>query len=149
MCVCVCVCVCVCARACVCTCPLCFEKQTLMHVLNSCTVALQQRCYNHAAMLQVIADFVRAHVPHGYSIVADLPSEEYIKPHFMVSDLRPDVIMWSAGSKVAYLLGLTVCFDTNVSVATERKTTKYLELVAATTSTSAYKCCLCTIQVGS
>ena len=42
-----------------------------------------------------------------------------------------------------------VCFDTNFSAAAERKTSKYFELVEAIGSTTAYRCYLYTLQVGS
>ena len=91
-------------------CPLCSENQLLIHVLNSCSVALQQRRFDqrHDAVLKIIADFIRSHMPHGFCVTADLPSEEYIRPQFLVSDLRPDIIMWSTASHKAYLLELTV-----------------------------------------
>ena len=132
-------------------CPLCSGNQSLIHVLNSCSVALQQRRFDqrHDAVLKIIADFIRSHMSHGYRVTADLPSEEYIRPQFLVTDLRPDIILWSTASHTAYLLELTVCFDTNFSAAAERKTTKYFELVEAITSTTPYKCCLYTLQVGS
>ena len=97
-----------------------------------------------------IADFILSHIrTHSYSVTADLPSEEYIRPQFLLSDLRFDIIMWSAASHMAYLLELTTCFDTNFSAAAERKTTKYFELVDAMTSTTPYKYSLYTLQVGS
>lgn len=56
-------------------------------------------CYSvYDAVLWVFVDFTWARASHGYSVTADFPSEEYIRPHFLVSDVRPDVIMWSTGS---------------------------------------------------
>ena len=41
-------------------CPLCSEKQTLLHVLNSCSVALQQRRFDqrHNEVLKILSDFI-------------------------------------------------------------------------------------------
>ena len=132
-------------------CPLCSEKQTLIHVLNNCNIALRQRRFDqrHNEVLKIVSDFIRLHMPCGFCVTSDLPSEGYIRPDFLMSDLRPDIILWSTAAKTAYLLELTVCFDTNFSAAAERKTSKYFELVEAIGSTTAYRCYLYTLQVGS
>ena len=57
--------------------------------------------------------------------------------------------VWSTGATTAYLFELTVCFDTSFSSAAEKKTNKYFELVEAIGSTTAYRCYLYRLQVGS
>ena len=111
-------------------CPLCSEKQTLLHVLNSCNVALQQRPFDqhHDEVLKILSDFISQRKPSGFRSISDLPSDDYNRPDFFVSDKRPDIILWSTDTRIAHLMELTVCFDTNFSAAAERKTAKYLEL---------------------
>ena len=70
-------------------CPLCSAKQTLVHILNHCNMALQQRHYyqRHGTILKHIVDFIRAHIPCGYLIISvDLPTEASIRPPFLLSD---------------------------------------------------------------
>ena len=93
-------------------------------------------------MLKIIADFIRSHMPQGYTAMLQLfyiPSEEYIRSQILVSDLRPDLIMWSTRSHTAYFPELTVCFDTNSSVAAKRKTSKYFEVVEGITIIALYR----------
>ena len=97
----------------------------------------------------MISDFIHLQMPRGFCVTSDLPSEEYIRPDFPMSDLRSDIVLWSTEAITAHLFELTVCFDTNFSAAAERKTSKYSELVEAIGSTTAYTCCLYTLQIGS
>ena len=55
-------------------CKLCGKRQTLLHVLNHCQVALELRRFNerHGIVLQVIADFLKAHCLPEDEIIADL-----------------------------------------------------------------------------
>ena len=64
-------------------CPLCQEsRQSLVHILNNCPVALELRRYSkrHDTVLQVIGDFIRSHLPPQFSISIDSPSEAYSSP---------------------------------------------------------------------
>ena len=132
-------------------CPLCGEVQSLCHILNSCTIALRQRRYDqrHNLVLQQIVDFLHQHTTPDTRVTADLPNEDYTSHPFMLSNLKPDIIMWNAETKSVSFLELTVCFDTNAPAASQRKTIKYAELVEVVNSTSQYTCHLYTIQVGS
>ena len=60
-------------------CKLCGEHQSLHHVLNHCSVALNLRRYNrqYDAVLKVIADMVLAPNQH---MTVDLPSNNYLFP---------------------------------------------------------------------
>ena len=55
-------------------CTLCGKKQTLLHVLNNCEVALNLRRYNmrHDRILQLIVTATQAYSPASYQLVADL-----------------------------------------------------------------------------
>ena len=56
-------------------CKLCGERQTLLHVLCNCPVALQLRRYNarHDEVLHTIYNFLQQHLDTSQSIIADLP----------------------------------------------------------------------------
>ena len=131
-------------------CPLCGETQSLLHVLNSCRVALSQRRYDnrHDTILTRIVAFIK-NQQTDLHIIADLPTVEYDRPDFLISDLRPDIVMWNEERKLCYLIELTVCYDTITDKAQERKALKYMELAEGINSTSMYMCNIITLQVGS
>ena len=45
--------------------------------------------------------FIYLQMPDGFCVTSDLPSEEYIRPDFLMSDLRPDIVLWSTEAKTA------------------------------------------------
>ena len=53
---------------------LCGRKQTLLHVLNNCQVALQLRHYNkrHAKILAIISELAQSYLPDDHHLTADL-----------------------------------------------------------------------------
>ena len=92
-------------------CKLCHQRQTLLHVLNNCKVALELRRYNqqHDSILQVIVDSLQSHCPPDHQITADLPNINYLFPPTAAStDLRPDLVGWSDSQQVLVLAELTV-----------------------------------------
>ena len=56
------------------SCKLCGERQTLLHILCNCSVALNLRRYNnrHDEVLRVIYNFLKEHLNGNQSILADL-----------------------------------------------------------------------------
>jgi hypothetical protein len=131
-------------------CPLCREKQTLIHVLNSCEVALEQRRYNqrHDGVLRVIASAVRKCLPETTSLTADLDSNYQFPLHIISTDLRPDIVWWNDSEKELCLCELTVCFETSFREAAQRKETNYHDLMTAAEE-AGYYTSLITLQVGS
>ena len=63
-------------------CKLCGRKQTLLHILNDCPVALELRRYNqrHDSILNEIVGFIKPRLPPGANIIADLPGAMYQYP---------------------------------------------------------------------
>ena len=116
-------------------CPLCrVSKQTLSHVLNNCPMAMELRRYSrrHDAVLQVIGDFIKTHLPPQFSISIDSPSEVYNFPqHITPTNLRPDIVWWSDQRRELWLLELTVSYESGVADARARKAAKYHDLVEA------------------
>jgi hypothetical protein len=64
------------------------------------------------------------------------------------NDLRPDIVLWSTVLRHVCIIELTVCYESNVNDARQRKTMKYTELVQSIKS-AGYRCDLYPIQVGS
>ena len=130
-------------------CQLCPERQTLQHVLNHCTTALEKRRYNkrHDDILSSLYAFASVHLCPGEQITVDLPEHEYKFPQDVATtDSRPDMVIWSEDSIV--LVELTIPFEEGMEAATERKRSKYADLLARCSSTrrAAH---LTTIEVGS
>ena len=90
-------------------CPLCSSRQTLLHVLNNCPVALQNRRYNHRhdAVLEKLHQFVTGHITPQQQVTVDLPDQSYSFPvTFAATDSRPDMVIWSQSS--IQLIKLTI-----------------------------------------
>ena len=60
-------------------CQLCPERQTLHHVLNQCSIALEEQRYNqqHDAVLALLYKLLSSHLQTGCQVIADLPEEHY------------------------------------------------------------------------
>ena len=130
-------------------CPLCGNRQTLIHVLNICPVALQARRYNqrHDAVLRKIAATVSTHLLPTETLTSDL--FDYQFPHHIVpTSLRPDIVWWDDMNKKLSLLELTICFETSFDDAAECKRAKYEELQQQAQK-KGYKTSLITVEVGS
>jgi len=62
-------------------CPLCQQsRQSLPHVLNNCPAAMDLRRYSkrHDEVLQVLGDFIRAHLLPHFFITIDVPSFSFL-----------------------------------------------------------------------
>ena len=113
------------------TCKLCPEKQTLSHVLNSCSTALNHHRFNlrHDSVLKDLYLCLKPHLPNGSKLTVDLPDTEYSFPqHIVTTDLRPDLVIWNDTSKSIIIIELTIAFETAFEHARERKRFKYSNL---------------------
>ena len=129
-------------------CPLCSQRQTLLHVLNNCPVALQNRLYNqrHDAVLKLLHQFVISHASPQQQVTVDLPDHEYCFPaSFAATDSRPDMVIWSQSS--IHLVELTIPFETTIEDAARRKRSRYHDLLVECSTT--FTANLITIEVGS
>jgi hypothetical protein len=130
-------------------CQLCHKEQTLHHVLNHCTVALEKRRYNdrHDSVLGCIHSFLSSHLPKDSRIIVDLPNSHYTFPqNIAVTDDRPDIVIWSNSS--IQLVELIIPFETGMEEAASRKRSKYTELVGRCTR-NGFAATLITVEVGS
>ena len=131
-------------------CPLCHEKQSLLHILNNCSVARDARRYNqrHDSVLQAIAAAVRDNIPSTSTLTVDINDSYTFPLHIVSTDLRPDLVWWNEAHKSLNLTELTVCFETNFEEAAQRKSAKYMDLLEQARA-KGYKAQLITLQVGS
>ena len=132
-------------------CKLCERKQTLIHVLNDCPIALKLRRYNHRhdSVLTKIVEFVETCSLENTTIIYDLPDNPYqFPPHISTTDLRPDIVIWSNSTKELTIVELTVCFETSFNEAISRKTLKYINLMEEA-QTKGYNAQILTLEVGS
>ena len=134
------------------SCALCSEqRQSLLHVLNMCPVAMEFRRYSrrHDEVLKVLGEFVRAHLPQQYTITVDLGCEPYCFPqHIVQTNMRPDIVWWSDESRELRLFELTISYESLVEDSRVRKQAKYQELVEAGCE-AGYNTELITLEVGS
>ena len=130
-------------------CPLCGDRQTLIHVLNACPVALQARRYNHRhdAVLRKIVAVVSDHLLPTETLTSDI--SDYQFPHHIVpTSSRPDIVWWDDTKKKLSLVELTICFETSFDGAAERKQAKYVELQQRAQE-KGFRTSLITVEVGS
>ena len=127
-------------------CPLCGEKQTLIHILNACRVAGDERRYNprHDA---IIVSFLSANSSPTAHLTSDLGSYAFPQ-HIVATDLRPDIVWWDDSSNKILLIELTVCFESSFRKAAEWKTAKYGNVVSRA-KLSAFSGEVIMIEVGS
>ena len=132
------------------SCPLCHENQSLLHVLNNCSVARDSRRYNvrHDSILGAISESVRHNIPPTATMTVDISDNYEFPLHIIPTDLRPDLVWWDEAHKSITLVELTVCFETNFEEAARRKTAKYQHLVDEAKARG-YRSELITLQFGS
>ena len=118
-------------------CPFCGNVQTLAHVLNICSVALEQGrfTWRHNSVLLSIIEFIRPILNDGFSLFSDLPGFQaphggVIPPDILVTNLKPDLFLVNMSSRIIVFLELTCPFDRNIQRSHEYKEQKYAPLIA-------------------
>ena len=104
-------------------CSFCLQSETLQHVVSSCKSYLDQGRYTwrHDSVLNFIANTLSA-LP-GCSIYADLPA--FLSPSLVTGDsLRPDLHLITKNNTL-HILEVTIEFETNIKVNSDRKALKY------------------------
>ena len=107
-------------------CSLCLQSETLQHVVSSCKSYLDQGRYTwrHDSVLNFIASTLSA-LP-SCSIYADLPA--FLSPSLITGDsLRPDLLLITK-NKTLHILEITIGFETNIKVNSDRKALQYIPL---------------------
>ena len=131
------------------SCPLCGERQTLIHVLNTCGAARDARRFNtrHDAVLEEIVFLLSAYTEPPAKLSADL--DNYSFPHQIVpTDLCPDIVWWDDQLRRIVIVELTISFETSFKQAAERKALKYEDVITRARSVG-YSGTVITLQVGS
>ena len=130
-------------------CTLCGERQTLIHVLNTCAVARDNQRFNgrHHSLLREIVAIIMIYLPSNAHLTCDLG--EYSFPqHIVATDLHPDIVWWDDTARSMNVVELTVPFETSFVEVAERKSVKYVNLVQQA-RVSGYAAKLITLEVGS
>ncbi len=77
----------------------------------------------------------------------DLDKKLVFPPEIVATTLRPDMVLWSPTTKLAYVVELTVPWEDGVEEAYESKKNKYSDL-AAEASQNGWKTSIFTVDVG-
>ena len=87
------------------SCPLCYERQSLIHALNTCPRALEARRYNlrHDSVLEKIATTISTYLQPSERMCSDL-SEYNFPQHITPTTLRPDAVIWDDVKKKLLLV---------------------------------------------
>ncbi|XP_078608663.1 uncharacterized protein LOC144880403 [Branchiostoma floridae x Branchiostoma japonicum] len=129
-------------------CVLCGKRGTLSHLLTGCAIALGQGRYRwrHDKVLRVLAAALeggkgkrrgKSALDEGLGILAtagdwdlrvDLDRKLTFPEEITTTNLRPDIVIWSAKTRQVVILELTVPWEDRLEEAFERKAEKYSEL---------------------
>ena len=131
------------------SCPLCGEKQSLIHVLNACSVARDKRRYNvrHDSVLREVVATIQEFLPPTYELTADTGSYSFPQ-HIVPTDMRPDIVWWNNKGHVLYIAELTIAFETSFTAAAECKHIKY-DSVVQRARDAGYSVTFLPLEVGS
>ena len=107
-------------------CPICSGqgKQTLNHVLSSCSVSLAQGrfTWRHNSVLQTLYSFINSKISDGYTLFADIAGLDagggrVFPPNVIVTSQRPDIVVLNSELRKVIIFKLTCPFDTNIDTA--------------------------------
>ena len=104
-------------------CSFCLQPETLQHIVSGCKLYLEHGSYTwrHDSVLNFIAKTFSTLT--DYSFYADHPT--FMSPSFIIgSAFRPDLLIITK-EKVLYILELTIGFETNIQINSERKAIQY------------------------
>ena len=107
-------------------CSFCFQSESLQHIVSSCKSYLDDGRYNwrHNSVLLHLANSLYS--LKNTSLFADLTS--FPSPSLVTgASLRPNVVLILNNTSV-YMLELTVGFESNITINSDRKLAKYRPL---------------------
>ena len=135
-------------------CPLCSNNGTLEHILNFCTVALNQGrlTWRHNSVLQFLAQSFISKKPSELEVYADLDglhlNGSTIPPDIVPTQQRPDLVIINRKEKLVFIIELTICFERNFEAANARKAERYQHL-KNDIEDRGFKCYLLPLEIGS
>ena len=113
-------------------CSFCFHPESLLHVVAGRKTYLDEGrfTWRHNSALKFIANSFQSIV--GSTLYVDLPG--FLSPCIITGDtFRPDILLVTKDKKL-FVLELTVGFETNLNINSQRKKDKYQELLQALNS---------------
>lgn len=107
-------------------CDLCFQKQTQLHVLSNCSVAVNQKRYTwrHDSILYTLFFYILQLQQYDFNVLVDL--EGYSSTASLFKSLCPDLV-FTKGDDMT-VVELTVCSEMNIDRSKRYKETKYKNL---------------------
>ena len=116
-------------------CPLCKNNETLCHVLNNCSVSLNQGTYTwrHDSILRHIVQLLQApSTKSNVKMYADIngttSSGGTIPAYILPTSQHPDLFLYNEKAEKAIIAELTVPFEPNIPKAHEIKQSRYAGL---------------------
>ena len=108
------------------SCHLCKNKQTQLHVLNNCSVSVNEGRYTwrHDSVLWTMLYYINQLQNKGYKVFADV--QGYPSTSELFSNHRPDIALKKNDEIVS--IELTICFETNIIKSREYKVNRYKNL---------------------
>ena len=95
-------------------CKVCFNTQTLQHVVSACKVHLEEGRYTwrHNSVLKIIADYLVS-VSNNIELYCDITG--YMSPSIITGEQkRPDIVVIDKQRSCVFVLELTVGFETRI-----------------------------------
>ena len=135
-------------------CPLCSNHGTLEHILNFCSVSLNQGrfTWRHNSVLNHLTTTIIENKPENLEIYSDISGLDInggtIPPDVLVTTSRPDLVLLNRSERKIYLMELTCSFERNIEAANLRKTIRYTTL-KSDIEQQGYTCILVPFEVGS
>ena len=84
---------------------------------------------------------------NDWEMQVDLGGKLVVPREIVSTNLRPDLVLWSASKRVVYFIELTVPWEDSVEEDYERKKLRYADL-AAETEQRGWKARVCLVEVG-
>ena len=135
-------------------CDLCGNFSNLEHILNWCSVALNQKrlTWRHDSILNYLTSKMKNVKPENITIYADIAGHKFnagtIPPDILCTTTRPDIVIINREAKSIELLELTCSFEKNIEKANILKNLKYLG-IKSDLEEAGWSCQLLPFEVGS
>ena len=130
-------------------CHLCHNRDSTLHTLNGCKVALDQGrfTYRHDNIINFIVSQVDKKL---YKVYSDLDGHMTsnggtIPPSMAVTSLKPDIVIVDELKKTVNIFELTVPFEGNIKTRNMQKNNKYAHFV---TDIKSHKATVTAFEVG-
>ena len=106
-------------------CKVCYNTQTLQHVVSACKVHLEEGRYTwrHISVLKIIADYLLS-ITNNIELYCDITG--YMSPCIITGEQkRPDIVVIDKQRSWVFVLELTVGFETRIKDNAVRKHNHY------------------------